>query len=1585
MQNLVPHFILEKYAAGEMAGQLDVASLFVDISGFSAVTSTLAQHGSEAAEVMADVMCRVFEPLVDAIYSQGGFITTFAGDGFTALFPIRPDDAPESSFLHALAAAMTIQVHITTNPVQETAYGHFPFAVKLGLGGGRVDWGILQPDAEGLKAAYYFSGPGVDTAAAAEHHAQPGNITFSPGVADVLGSHTRLIAAGDGAAPDGKGGFMRLLAMAPELALPAPLELPPPQALPGEANFVPAAILERGISAGEKDALLQGSEGQQRGEFRQVVSVFINLMSVRGREDLLPFIQAVFALQRQYGGYLARVDFGDKGCNLLLFWGTPTGTEKDLESTLHFVLSLGEHTPGSYKAGITYRMMYGGLAGSARRGEWTCYGEGVNYAARLMVAAPWGSIWLDERVANRAGGQFVIEKIGERMFKGFPDPQPVYALLEQTSLNAATFYHGAMVGRKSELARLHEFVKPMFVPGEKRYAGIMAVEGEAGLGKSRLVAEFLSQLTSPPAEAPPSEVSEAAQWALCQADQTVRSPLNPFCYWLRSYFGQSPTESAARNKRSFGRGLDQLIANTPDETLQQELNRGRSFLGALLELYWDSSAYAQTEPQGRHELTFTALKALILAESLRQPLVLNLEDAQYMDEDSQSFVQRLVRDIDAYPLAILATARPRVGQAPLFGDLPYERLDLGVITDEDMRLLAEGLLEGSLDDELAALLTGRSEGNPFFAEQILLYLREGGVIKETDGTWQLVRKRSQEPLPTDVRLVFTARLDRLVKSIKDLVQTASVLGREFDVQVLAHMLRNDVGLPEKMQRAQDDAIWQAINQVRYLFKHSLLRDAAYEMQLRSRRRELHHMASQSLEQLYAQELELHYDEIAYHYEAAYQQGLDADRPQAIQYLERAGQRSAQAYENAAALDFFSRALQLLAADEAEQRFALLLQREAMWNLIGDRAAQAADLEAAQSLADAWQRPAERAEVALRRASYANAIADYATAIEQARTASAAAQAAGLVEKESAAHLAWGEALYRKADYTPSAERLGVALELAQAAGKHDLEANILLMAGNVALLQGKYDDARQRFNQASELAQQASVRRSQGSALIGLGNVALYQADYPLAREHYTEGLKIVRQVGDRAAEGKALNNLGLAAKHQGDFEAARTYSAQGLQIARQVGDKPMEGMLLNNLGNVLSEQGDYASARAHYTRGLEIARQIGNRQSEGIGLGSLGIVAHRQGDYAAARNYLEQGLELFRQVGNRWAEATGMIHLGEVGLSQGDVTAAQEYFTQSLEMLRQIGDRQKQCEALNGLGHVAFHQSDYNAAQEYYSQCLDLARQLGDRSAEGRYLHNLARTVVILGQVESGRTYFEQAQALHQELSQPQYMVEDLAGLAALAWQVDAQDEARAHLDALLPVLAANPGLDGAQNPQRVILSIVRLLDAMGDGRAAAILADAQARLRLQAASLPDEEARRLFLESVPENKALLDATCRQAAALPAEPIGERAEVSESAAEVQPQDAQPEPVTQPAPAAQPAAPAQPIPAVQAPPAVEAPPAAPAVRIKNLDQSSLARMLSELAQGAAPAGTVIVINIEHVTIENIYFSGTPPPPQDETE
>jgi hypothetical protein len=236
----------------------------------------------------------------------------------------------------------------------------------------------------------------------------------------------------------------------------------------------------------------------------------------------------------------------------------------------------------------------------------------------------------------------------------------------------------------------------------------------------------------------------------------------------------------------------------------------------------------------------------------------------------------------------------------------------------------------------------------------LLYLRESGAIQADagpEGWWRLTDKHQAhsgvDALPADVRLVFTARLDRLVQEIKELVQTAAVLGREFDVQVLSHMLGNKPGLDDQIGHAEEDAIWQAINQVRYLFRHALLRDAAYEMQLRSRRRELHHLAAQALEKWYAQEIEGHLGEIAYHYEAAFQQGLETARQPACQYLQRAGKRAAQSYENTAALDFFSRALCLLEESERAARFTLLLQREQVLQLVGDRDAQAEALDAAQ--------------------------------------------------------------------------------------------------------------------------------------------------------------------------------------------------------------------------------------------------------------------------------------------------------------------------------------------------------------------------------------------------------------------------------------------------------------------------------------------------------------------------------------------------------------------------------------------------------------------------------------------------------------
>jgi class 3 adenylate cyclase len=665
MQNLVPQFILEKYTHGESGGSFQSASLFADISGFSAATHALMKHGGEAAEAMADIMLSIFGPLVEQIHARGGFITTFAGDAFTALFPIEGED---DGCLRALAAAHAIQHHLIAHPVQITPYGSFPFAIKLGLGEGQVEWGILSSEKNETgpaeqNAIYFFSGPAVISAAAAEHQSQSGTLVLSPGMYARVQASVKALALADG--------YWRCLGLQGDL-LPISTR-PEPVVMPDvEALFIPEAIRQR----------------ETHGDFRQVVSVFLQLQGMETRQDLDIFMQAVFDLLHQFDGYLNRLDFGDKGCNLLLFWGMPTSHENDVQRALEFVLELGNHTPGSFRAGLTYCPMYAGLSGSDARGEFTCYGDGINLAARLMSAAPWGSLWMDEHLAGRARAQYVTEYVDHLPFKGFAEKQPVHALIERRP-PGENFFEGRLVGRQIELAELSAFVQPLFAPvGARRFAGILALVGDAGLGKSRLLYKFLTDDHGP--------VTGKAQVFTCQVDQVLRQPLNPFRYWLQRYFDQSPAQSSERNKRAFSRKFERLLGTVSDLPLAQELNRTRSCLGALVGLEWESSLYARLTPQGRYENTLQALKALLKAESLRQPVLLVLEDAHWLDEDSQAFVQLLAREIETFPLAVIATARPE-REGALFGaSLSYHQVELA----------------GFSLDELAALAADRLGGHP---------------------------------------------------------------------------------------------------------------------------------------------------------------------------------------------------------------------------------------------------------------------------------------------------------------------------------------------------------------------------------------------------------------------------------------------------------------------------------------------------------------------------------------------------------------------------------------------------------------------------------------------------------------------------------------------------------------------------------------------------------------------------------------------------------------------------------------------------------------------------------------------------------
>ena len=235
-------------------------------------------------------------------------------------------------------------------------------------------------------------------------------------------------------------------------------------------------------------------------------------------------------------------------------------------------------------------------------------------------------------------------------------------------------------------------------------------------------------------------------------------------------------------------------------------------------------------------------------------------------------------------------------------------------------------------------------------------------------------EQAQDAVPTSITAVLISRLDRLTADIKGVVQTAAVIGREFDVPVLSEMLPEVLELQDKVDAAAIRQIWQPTAALRYAFLHILLRDAAYDMQLRARLRQLHQVAADALEHLFAEDLAVRWADLAYHYRRA--ELPERERT----YARLAGERAASQFANSDAIALLTRTLELTPTAEVAALYDIHLLREGVYDHLGARQPQAEDLAALDDLAARLADPRRQTAVLLRRANYADAVGDYASAL-----------------------------------------------------------------------------------------------------------------------------------------------------------------------------------------------------------------------------------------------------------------------------------------------------------------------------------------------------------------------------------------------------------------------------------------------------------------------------------------------------------------------------------------------------------------------------------------------------------------------------
>jgi adenylate cyclase len=1374
------------------------AALFADVAGFTPLAEAIAASlgPRRGAEELTALLNRIYGALIAEVNRFGGSVVTFSGDAVTCWF----DDASfEFSVLsfeletektqnsrlrtqnsaagRAVACALAMQRAMAPFAAVAAGGATASLVVKIAVAVGPARrFCVGDPQ---LQLLDVLAGATLDRLAAAAALAGPHEVLLDERTARQLG---RAVTLGGwrGEAPERAAVVVGVTQDVPAAPWPAL----PDTAVPIEEarRWLLSVVAERVL---RHDPFLA--------ELRPAVALMLQFggLDYDGGDAgslLDTFVRHVQRIVTRYGGILVDITMADKGGYLYAAFGAPVAREHDGRRAVLAALELRRlHVHPEAPApriGISRGTMRAGAYGGAGRRTYGVLGDDVNLACRLMDRAAPGEVLVSQRVRSVAGADCAWAAQAPVRLKGKRDQVPVFSLLSErlAEIDSARYTDRRLSGRAQERAVLQRATASL----QTGAGGVLLLEGEPGIGKSRLLAEFQSLL--------PATVR-----CLAGAGQSIeqRTPYRAWRELFAALFGFSLTDTPlARRERVL------LCA----ARLAPELRDRLPLLADVLEIELPESDVTRAlDPRLRGESVADLVVGLVRARAAEQPLALVIDDAHWLDSRSWSLVVAVAHAlvVERLPVLLLVATRPQDAQQPGWRHLPAllrlpgcERLVLRELAPAELHaLLAErlGVAVAAIPAQLRALVSERSGGNPLFAEELLAALLDARLVRvERDGN--TVRciiapglEEAASLLPETLQALLLARIDRLPVEQQLTLKVAAVIGPTFAYPPLhsthaRHAATDGTALKHELRSlAALSYTWleEPEPNLAYSFKHVLVQEAAYETLLYAQRRELHLAVARWYERRASDST---YPLLTHHYRRA-------EEPERERHYARlAGIQAAEQYANDEAVAYFSRALELTPADDHAARFELVLARQQVYDLLAQREAQRADLLLLDALAETLADPVRRAMAALWQARYANATADYLAGAAAAMRAAELAHKAGAVELEAQGHLKHGEALARRAEYVEAEAALTRALELARAAGLPGVEADALRALGLLCWYQSNYQCARLYAEQSVAIYRATGDRRGEAEALATLGNIAREHADYERAHECYTEAMALCRAIGDRTRAAWTLYHLGTVAAGRGDMAAALDFYRASLPAFQLTGNAEGEGWARGNLGKVGFTQGRYAEARRHHEESLAIFRAIGQRGGEGWVLNSLGNVALAQGDYDAARGFYGEALELARTTGSKREETDILVNLGQIAASTGEYAAARELFQASLDLCRAVGKRFGETYALDGLGVAALALGDPAAARAYHQESLALAREIGFRQSQGWSLLGLGAIAAAAGDHQTAAVLAGEALAVFEALGnrrgQATALVARGAALLALGDALAAADAYRAALE---------------------------------------------------------------------------------------------------------------------------------------------------------------------------------------------------------
>jgi class 3 adenylate cyclase/tetratricopeptide (TPR) repeat protein len=1185
-------------AAGlPMPDRVRGAALFADISGFTPLTEALAkelgpQRGAEELTVHVN---RVFHAVVDELDRYGGDVIYFSGDAITCW--IDGDDG-----VRATACGLAMQETMRhLREVVTPAGSRVRLAMKIAVAVGPARRFVAgDPN---IQLMDVLAGRLIDALAVAERHAAKEEVILEQSALESVGDRVEIRELRmDEESGRSCGVVARMLGAVPNP--PAPLVETPLPAQLAKAWLLPA-VYER----------LRTGRGEFLAELRPAFPLFLRFGGIDydadedaiGKLDL--FVRAVQRVVTSYGGNLLHLALGDKGAYLYAVFGSPLAHEDDAARAATAALDLRE-LPSVTAAidiqiGIAFGRLHSGTYGHERRLAFTCLGDAVNLAARLMSKAPAGQIYVVESVRRAAGDIFIWQELTPITVKGKADLVSVFALIGSKRYAARSRIRDErpIVGRAAELDAIGVQLDEA-VGGQGRVIGL---SGEAGIGKSRLIAEFVG--------------SAKRRGVLVTAGECQSYGKNTsYLVWREIWSTLFRLDRSVPEQEQVQALENELAAVDPTLVLRAPL------LAGLLDLpLTDNDLTSQFDAKLRKNSLEGLLAECLRARANEGPLVLVLEDCHWLDPLSRDLLGVLARTLPTLPVLIVLAYRPGAGAGSTLGieSLPHFREIALAELDHDhavllMRSKLEQLVGADADppEALVKLVTARAQGNPFYIEELLNFI----AIQNVD--LQDERALKSLDLPESLHSLILSRIDKLDESPRQVLKVASVFGRVFEAPMLPGAYPELGGLDTVKEhlRALDALDLVHMDQEAeqsYVFKHVVTREVAYESMPFAFRSMLHERAGDYIEETAGEGIERNLDLLAHHY--WHSENLERKR----EYLGRAGAAAQGSYANAAAIDYFERLAPLLSKGS---RLDVLLKLGKVLEIVGNwQRAEQVDGEALAL--------AENLDDGLRRASCQTALAE-------------------VVRKQGR----YGEAL----------ELLNRAARGFAAFGDESGVAKVLHLSGTVAAQRGDYDKAQASYKKSLQIRERIGDKAGMASLLSNLGIITEYRGDYEGAREFHQRALELRESIGDLWAISVSMSNLGQIAVYRNRYDEGRDWLEKSMVLARQVGDTWMMANCHNNLGNATRGLGDYAAARAHYAESLRVYRDYDDRYALTFLLEDIGMLAALAGDSVSALELvgaadgLREALGAPR-AGPHEAEIDAQLGASMAGMSEEERAACRE------------------------------------------------------------------------------------------------------------------------------------------------------------------------------------------------------------------------------------------------------------------------------------------------------------------------------------